>query len=332
MKNQAVIIPIASGKGGVGKSIIAANLAIAIANSGYSTVAIDLDLGGSNLYSYLGLDNRYPGIGDYLVTKKGSLSDYLVPTEFDNLKFLAGERRVAFMANIPHAQKIKLIKEIKNIQADYILLDLGAGTTFNTLDYFELSNHGLVISTFEKPSVINTLSFIKNFIYRTLQKEIKKNTKVTHAINELSKNSTEDELLLLSSIIELINEMDPALALKIKQKCNTYQPRIIFNQGEHPDDLAILPPLEKTVKRVLSMDLCFFGYLFYDNHVKLSTSGNHILLDKYPECIASKGIMQIANRLVKYNNQNIDNSNNLLIKNTIENYNQWYGIATPEIV
>ena len=57
MDNKSVIIPVASGKGGVGKSIVTANLAVSLANSGYSTVAVDLDLGGSNLHSYLGLLN-----------------------------------------------------------------------------------------------------------------------------------------------------------------------------------------------------------------------------------------------------------------------------------
>jgi len=119
MNNNTVIIPIASGKGGVGKSIISANLAISLANLGHSVVAVDLDLGGSNLYSYLGMDNKYHGIGDYLNSKRGKLSDYIVQTDFENLQFLAGERRITFMANMPHAQKIKLIGEIKNIEADY---------------------------------------------------------------------------------------------------------------------------------------------------------------------------------------------------------------------
>ncbi|MDF1550049.1 MAG: P-loop NTPase [Bacteroidales bacterium] len=332
MKKQAIIIPVASGKGGVGKSIISANLAISIANLGHSTVAIDLDLGGSNLYSYLGLENIYPGIGDYLVTKKGKLTDYLVPTNFPNLQFLAGERRVAFMANMPHAQKVKLIKEIKNISADYILLDLGAGTTFNTLDYFELSSNGIVISTFERPSIINTLSFIKNFIYRIVQKEIRNNNKISVAIDELSKNYIEDDLLLLSTINNLIKEMDAELALKIEEKCNTFHPRIIFNMGEHPDDLTIINALEKSVKKILSIDLCFFGYIFYDKYVKLSASGNQVLLEKYPECTASLGITQIARRIIKYKNQNIENSSKLLQIHTLENYNLWKaGILSENI-
>jgi Mrp family chromosome partitioning ATPase len=62
----ATIIPIASGKGGVGKSFVSSNLAIALAQKGHRVIAVDLDFGGANLHSFLGLANRYPGIGDFL--------------------------------------------------------------------------------------------------------------------------------------------------------------------------------------------------------------------------------------------------------------------------
>ncbi len=55
------IIPIASGKGGVGKTIFTANLGIALANKGKTVIAIDLDLGSSNLHTCLGIKNRHPG-------------------------------------------------------------------------------------------------------------------------------------------------------------------------------------------------------------------------------------------------------------------------------
>ena len=62
----ATIIPIASGKGGVGKSFVSSNLAMALAQLGHRVIAVDLDFGGANLHSFLGLPNRYPGIGDFL--------------------------------------------------------------------------------------------------------------------------------------------------------------------------------------------------------------------------------------------------------------------------
>jgi flagellar biosynthesis protein FlhG len=56
-----IVIPVASGKGGVGKTFVSANLAIALAELGYRVITVDLDFGGANLHSFLGLSNCHPG-------------------------------------------------------------------------------------------------------------------------------------------------------------------------------------------------------------------------------------------------------------------------------
>ena len=127
MSNAATIIPIAGGKGGVGETLFTANLAWALAELGHSTIAVDLDLGNSNLHSLLGLPNRHAGIGDFLRVGGGQLEDFLVETAHPQLRVLAGDGRMPFMANITHAQKTQLISKMKTLPAQYLLLDLGAG-------------------------------------------------------------------------------------------------------------------------------------------------------------------------------------------------------------
>jgi flagellar biosynthesis protein FlhG len=323
MDSGPYFIPIASGKGGVGKSLLAANLAFALANAGHSVVAIDLDLGGSNLYSYLGLENKYAGIGDYLVSKKGKLKDYLVQTNIPGLKYLAADHRITFLANITYAQKVKLINEIKNIPADYIVIDLGAGTTFNTLDYFDFSTNGLVVTTFERPSVLNTLSFIKNFIHRVVSKEIKQNHIINTDINKAYKNITGDDYLTINNIIDIINKVDDGLASKIVNIIRSYQPRIIFNRGEHPDQLEVINHMQPSIMKYLSVDLCFFGFLFEEDSTKLTSDQGNILLKSYPESGLSKGINDISNRIVKFRNRKIPHSGDMLINDTREKYKLW---------
>jgi len=63
MAEPTTIIPVAGGKGGVGKSFVTGNLAVALARRGHRTIAVDPDLGNSNLHSLLVLENRYPGWG-----------------------------------------------------------------------------------------------------------------------------------------------------------------------------------------------------------------------------------------------------------------------------
>ena len=118
MATQTTIIPVASGKGGVGKTCFVSNLGIALAEMGHSTVVVDLDLGGANLHLALGMPNEFPGIGDVLKVKKVPLNELAVSTSFPNLKFLAGDGRIPFMANITYSQKMQLISQLKGLNAD----------------------------------------------------------------------------------------------------------------------------------------------------------------------------------------------------------------------
>src|SRR5262249_3249095 len=103
MAQPKTIIPVAGGKGGVGKSFVTANLDVALAIRGQSTIVVDLDLGNSNLHSFLGLENRYPGIGEYLRgTVDRSTAELVIPTGIPHLSFLPGDGRMPFMANITH--------------------------------------------------------------------------------------------------------------------------------------------------------------------------------------------------------------------------------------
>jgi cellulose biosynthesis protein BcsQ len=70
LRSKTTIIPIASGKGGVGKSFLTANLGVVLAEMGHTTVVVDMDLGGSSLHFFLGLSNRFPGIGDFLKARR----------------------------------------------------------------------------------------------------------------------------------------------------------------------------------------------------------------------------------------------------------------------
>jgi len=85
------------------KTFFTANLAIALAEKGHPTIAVDMDLGGANLHLFLGLPNRFPGIGNFLKARSAELEEMLVPTEIPNLQFLPGDGLSPFMANIPHA-------------------------------------------------------------------------------------------------------------------------------------------------------------------------------------------------------------------------------------
>ena len=140
------IVPVASGKGGVGKTILTVNLAVTLAKRGKTVILMDLDLGSSNLHTCLGIKNRFPGIGDYILDNSRSLESLIIETDIPRLYFIPGDALVPGSANLSYFKKKKLLKETESLIADYVFMDLAAGSAYNTIDFFLSSSSGLIIT------------------------------------------------------------------------------------------------------------------------------------------------------------------------------------------
>jgi len=315
--SRNTIIPIAGGKGGTGKSITAANLAIALARRGHSVVAVDLDLGGSNLHSYLGLENNLPAIGDFLKHKDARFDDYLHPTHVANLRFLPGDGRTTFLANMGYTHKIKLIRRLHKIEVDYVLLDLGAGSTFNTLDHFSLAAHGLLVTTGDRTAIMGMLMFMKNFLYRVIGRNLKDFPEGLASWNRMLEEDTAEPAPGIAAIVEKIRAIDSQAAQEIERLASFYQPRLILNAGTHPDELAMkLGPAGDAMQRLLGVEPEHFGFIFADPAVSESIEARQALLDYAPESLAAKSLDALAGRISSMWQDKIENSRERLYRNT----------------
>jgi flagellar biosynthesis protein FlhG len=308
MDTDTIVIPLASGKGGVGKSFLTANLAIALAKMGHATVAVDMDLGASNLHSHLGLVNRFPGIGDFLKARCAGIEDLLVPTEIPNLQFLPGDGMAPFMANIPYAQKVRLLSRITKLPADYILLDLGAGTSFNTLDYFRLSRQGLLITTPDYPSVINMLVFLRNFLLRVIEANLNKNQYVRGLLRSLYKQPMTDQGTNINAFRSDVAARDSEGGEIIAEICHKIRPHVIFNMCDHPDEVKVAERINKSLKKKLCIEADFFGFVFADPTIRVALKKGTPFLRQHGESMAGESIARIARRIVKFWNKPVDQS------------------------
>ena len=318
MTTSPLIIPIASGKGGVGKSVLTANLAMALAKLGHATIAVDLDLGGSNLYSFLGLPNDYPGIGDYLKARYRELDALLVPTPIASLQFLPGDVRSPLMANIPYAQKMRLIHHLRKLPGEYILLDLGAGSSFNTLDFFAISPQGLLVTTPDIPAIINLMTFLKNLIFRNIVRAIRKNKMIHDLVQECYAQPVTADPLTSQSLYDQIAKVDATMASQVLKICQQFHPGLVFNRGTHPHELKILQEVEANLNNLLSLKANHWGFIFEDRSVFEATRKQIPLISHYPKSTFTKDIFRIAYRIVRLWQTPPDNSAALLLDNTTE--------------
>lgn len=319
MAQRTTIIPIAGGKGGVGKTFLTANLAVALALRGHSTIAVDLDLGNSNLHSFLGLENRYPGVGDFLRGKvNGTFAELSVQTVVPALGFIAGDGRMPFMANITHTQKEKLKKVLKQLPARYVLLDLSAGTNFNTLDLFLSEDSGILVTTPEYPALMNMFVFIKNVLLRKLEQSLRGEASLVEKVRELYKQSMKDPVFTLERFWRSLAETHPESAETVKSICRQIRPRLVYNMMDSLEETEIFARVDRTLAETLSIECDHFGVVRYDSSVRqsLKQPGNFLLQNPSSQTFGM--IDRIAQRVVRYWDVPIEGSAQRLVKRESE--------------
>lgn len=296
------IIPIASGKGGVGKTVLAANLGIALGKAGYRTVLVDLDLGGSNLHSVLGIKNKFPGIGNFISGKALSFKEIILRTEYPNLFFIPGDVLVPGTADINFIQRKRIVDNLLKLETDYILLDLGSGTHTSTLDFFLSSNAGLLVAVPQVPSILNTYSFLKNALFRLLTRIFAKQKKIAEYLKSLQKETQPNSIPSTGKILQQIEQMDSDASATARQVLQAFKPHLIVNMARHPDDLAIVTSLRNLVQKNLEIPFGCLGIVFRDDQVHESIEQMRPLLQLAPENLVSKQISRMAEKVLQSKN------------------------------
>jgi len=315
-----VIIPVGSGKGGVGKSFLTANLAIALAEMNRPTIAVDLDLGGSNLHSFLGLANRYPGVGDFIHGAAPSLDGLLVETGVPNLRFLPGDGRTPFLANLGSALKQKLIRHLRSLPAEYILLDLGAGATFNTLDFFACAPAGILVTTPDLPSVMGMQVFLKNHLLRRIDRKLSLNG--FRPLRPLFKSLLQQPMQALPATLKGLRtrmmDQEQAAELAFSQAADGLRPRVVFNMGSGPEESRMALGIRESLAEVLGVEPDFFGFVFQDPGVRRALADRIPFMTGFRESMAARNITKIAERIVRFWGQPIPDSAARMIRHTLQ--------------
>src|SRR5574338_76404 len=163
------VVSVGGGKGGIGKSLIAANLAIELARRGNKVVLVDADLGGANLHTTLGLDIPKRTLSDFIERRANRIEEVVTPTGIENLGLISGALDHLDAADPAHAQKMRLLRQVQGMDADYAIMDLGAGTPGTVLDFFLVSDHGVLVLVPEPTAVENAYRFVKAAFWRLMR-------------------------------------------------------------------------------------------------------------------------------------------------------------------
>ena len=296
------IFAVGGGKGGTGKSFISANLGVMLAKQGKKVVLVDLDLGAPNLHTMMGLNNLKTGLNNFLNKSVKNLSLTVVPTTIPNLYIISSVGCSLEVGNLFYSQKLKIIRAIWKLPADYVVLDLGAGTTYNTLDFFLASHQGLSVFTPEPTSIQNTVQFIKAVYLRKLKHILKRHAFST-AIKEVEDEADNGVVRSPLDIVDSVMRSDPARAMLLQKELRKLKFKLILNQYRKNIDETLGNKIEKVCNRHFYSQFQFLGNIAYNERVYESIIARKIFVAKYPYTRTSTDLKNVGNKMTGNNAQ-----------------------------
>ncbi len=295
--SRAKIWAIGGGKGGVGKSLTTSNLSICLALMGHRVVAVDLDLGGANLHTMLGVPIPEATLSDCLTKKLHSMEKLITQTPIRNLSLVSGAHDNIEIANLKQIHKAKILAKIREIDADFVLMDLGAGTAFNTLDFFISADQGILVALPEPTSIENTYRFIKSVYHRKLkmtEEFLEVGPLIDKVINERTSSNA-----VPADLIQRVTKMNPEMGHRLQTEVSRLSPRLIVNQARTQADINIGFSMKIICKKYFGMKLDYAGYLEYDATVWQSVKKRRPLLMEFPNSALVQNFDRVVHKLLE---------------------------------
>jgi len=293
---QKTIWAIGGGKGGSGKSFLAANIGICLSRLGVRVILIDADLGGANLHTFLGIPPPTLSLADFIKKRVPRLQDVLIPTVVPNLQLLSGAQDLLNATETKTFQRLKLLRSIKGLEGDYLLVDLGAGTASNVLDFFLMSDGGILVVTPEPTSIENVYRFLKGAFYRRLKQTVVSDS-AKALIDRVADQKNEEGIHNPYDLYESVQRIDDADAQRIAEEIEIFRPNLILNQVRTRKDIEIGFAIRSACKKYFGIHLHYLGYVAYDQDVSLSIRRRRPLVLENPRSRAAQCVSEIASKL-----------------------------------
>jgi flagellar biosynthesis protein FlhG len=287
---------VGGGKGGVGKSVITSSLGITLARRGERVIVVDLDLGGANLHTLFGCKPERT-LTDFINGDVASLAELLQDTSFENLWLISSARQPMAAANPHHAHKQKILRHLRCLDVDHVFLDLGAGSTFNTLDFFLAARRGIMVAMPEPTSIENTYHFLKAAFFRSL----------SHAVRNSSRRDELRKLLVArqkggvrhpSDLIDAVAEADPETADTLRVQARTFCPLLIVNQTRTVEHRRVGREIGLACRQFLGTRVDYLGALEADDYVRMAVNQRKPVLEAYPRSPFARDIDELVDRLL----------------------------------
>ena len=295
--SSMITIAIAGGKGGVGRSMITANLALSLTRSMQKRVIIaDLDPNGGNLHTYLGLDPEISLPGDILRNTNTPVLDQVPGYELSLCRGLS-----SISTPSTQAQKVSVIDFIRDQRPDVILLDLGNHPDAFTLDAFLSATHSVITFAPNPCAIERGYTFLKRVLYRQILDGADDAAVVSRAL------LVADQVGRLHSpeaLLRALENVNDHAAHQIRKKIDQFSPKVIMNRCRTQADRALTHDICHVISRRWRIRSTPLGAIDYDESVTQSLIARKPLI-QYSGTSVVSDIDLISRKLFTYERESV---------------------------
>jgi len=278
--------------------MVASNLGLMLAKRGFRTTLVDLDTGGANLHVLFGHFHPAVTLTDFLNRKIKTLQGVVQPLSLHpNLSLISGTGETLLTANLPHPKKKRLLNQLGKLEGDIVLVDVGAGTHFHTLDFFLFANGHLTVATPDPTSVLDLYRFIKLAAIRRVLSAFLARDPIATALSNREFQSIQEVLTAVGHT----NEAGTAIA---KAALESFKPCLILNRMGRASKVNTLH-LQQMVHQYIGTELHVLGQIPQDEAVERSIQQYLPVVDHNPNSAAAKAFDFVVDRLELWMESNL---------------------------
>jgi flagellar biosynthesis protein FlhG len=293
---NARVIAVGGGKGGVGKTFFVANVAAGIAKQGAEVVVVDGDLEGANLHTCLGVRAPRHSLADFVAQREIDLPKLLVETCVPGLRLIAGTHGNLSDAQPTHEERLRLLSRLRELPADLVMIDLGAGIHDSVMDYFLASDDGVVVLNPEPTAIENAYSFLRAAFYRRLRLAM-----VSHAVRALVTEAMDQRnergIRTPLDLLREVQSRDPVEGGRFSEAIRRFRPRLVVNEVGSAGDIKLGFGVQSVCRKYFGIDAEYLGYVNHDPAVRDSVMARSPVVYAHPNSDAAIYLDRIARKL-----------------------------------
>jgi len=268
---------IAGGKGGTGKSFLSSGLGFMLARNSKKVVLLDADWGGANLHSFLQIKKPVYSLTSFFDGSM-SLEELIVETRVPNLHLIPGDIRSLNPDTIKYSQRLKLYRQLKSIDCEHVVMDLGAGSQLNIIDSFLVANKMIVISVPEITAIENLYHFLKRTIFRKISQVLRQ-----YDLKDMAKLAWRDrkdhKITNLKEFIGYLKGVSEEIGLIIDKELPAMKINLILNQVRNKEHVEMGLSIKSVIVKYFGIDAIFTGYVKYDEEFWQNINDQAIFAD-----------------------------------------------------